>query len=533
MGKEIYFKETALPKLMAGITKLNNAVQSTLGAKGRTVIIGKGYGYSHITKDGVTVAEAFELHDEVENIAAGILKEAARKTGEVAGDGTTTATVLAHAIIKGAVEAIAAGANPMDIKRGIDEAVAAAVTVIKTLSKDADKPEDFERIATISANNDPAIGALVAKAFAATGTDGVISVEESRSMDTEVSIIQGCQVDAGYVSPYFITNPAKNTCEFINPHIILVGGNVTMMKDLIPIIEKIGNSEPDFFRPVVLVCDSLREEALYTMVTNHVKKQILFCGVTAPSWGNNRRAIMEDLAILTGGSYIAEEKGLKLETAELSHIGGCSKIIIEEGKTVIHEGNGDAHELIQRCDDLKEEIKITTDQKRKEDLKRRLARLQNGVAIIYVGGATQAEVGEKRDRIDDAICATRATAEEGYVAGGGLTHLQCSINLQKDKLSSQVKDISKGIQIVISALEAPIKQMLLNANLDFNYFIDQLRGQPYGFGMNLKEDRFENLLAAGVIDPAKVARVTLENAASVAGVFLTTECVIGNATEPK
>jgi len=534
MSKELLLRDEALPRLMSGIDKLTNAVKSTLGAKGRTVIIGKPGNMAHITKDGVTVAEAVHLKDEIENLGATIVKEAASKTGDIAGDGTTTATIIAHSIISQGLEAIQKGANPMDLKIGIDKAVQLAVENLKELAQPAKDDQDiYLKIATISANNDPEVGKIIAEVFQATGKDGVITVEESKSYDTSISIIDGMQVDGGYLSPYFITNQSKKTCELINPHIILCSGNITMMKDVVPIIDKIANDHGErgeqFIRPIVFIADSVREEALYTLVTNHIQNRIHVCAVAAPSWGDTRKAIMEDLAAITGATYIAEEKGLKLETAELTHVGGCEKIIIDEGKTIIYKGKGSQDAVADRLNMLKEEIETVKDERKKTEAKRRYARLQNGVAIVYVGGATQIEVDEKKDRIDDAICATRATAEEGYVAGGGITHMTLS-NMMDDHQAA-CKDESTGWNIVANALTAPLRQMLENAGVNYQSFLFKLIDEEYGYGYNMKTDEYEDLFDAGVIDPAKVARVTLEHAASVAGIFLTTECVIGDHTD--
>ncbi len=529
----------ATKRLLSGINKLNDAVSCTLGPKGKTVIIGKHQGNApHITKDGVTVSESFELEDYVENLGASIIKQSAAKTADIAGDGTTSTITLAHAMVTHGLKAITKGANPMDVKRGIDEAVYAMKLHLESISKPVDTPELFRQIAIISANNDEGLGGLIASAFNKVGNDGMITVEESRGYETSLSLVDGLQVDGGFLSPHMVTDKARGVCEFVNPMIILIGQSVAMMRDLVPLLEMIANStEKRPLAPIIFIAENLKDEALATLVWNHVKGIIPCCAIKSPSFGPLQKALMEDVAMFTGAKYISQEKGLTLEKAGMECIGYAERVKVEENKTMIYFGKGDKAALDIYCNDLRGSIAEATNERSRNILKNRLARLVTGVAVINVGGATEIEVNEKKDRIDDAIRAVRAASEEGFVVGGGTALLHCSDVLYDVVSNSGNKDQTLGIQIVRKALEAPFLKILYNACLlkDNGSWVSKFKKgrmikkvlkNEYGFGINTMTDTFENLLEAGVIDPTKVARVALENAASVAGTFLTTACVL-------
>lgn len=539
MPKQLLLGKSATNKSIIGINKLEAAVGSTLGAKGNTVIIGKhGGNAAQISKDGVTVSEAFELLDPVENLAATIVKQAAKKTAETAGDGTTTATILAHAIITEGLKAISKGANPMDLKRGIDEAVHTMKSHIKSLSQPVTEAT-LRQVSIISANGDDFIGNLVADAFEHVGVKGVITVEESKSYETSCDIMEGFQIDKGFISPEFVRGEQSKSLEFKNPFIVLIGQSVAMMQDLMPVISAIvafvKENSPGAFRPIVFIAENVKDEALATLVVNNLQKTLPCCAIGSPYYGLKLNDVMEDIATLTGATYILEAKGIKLNNATIDMVGTCNKIIISANKTVIFEGGGDRDKIKEHCDKIMAQIEKEEDEREKNFLKGRLARLLGKVAVIKVGGATEIEVLEKRDRIDDAVCAVRSASEEGFVAGGGTTYLDCSKVLH-DVISTNA-DRTAGIQIVRKALTAPFIKILTNAGilskhagyfsrLKANRTIKKIQKSKYGFGVNVKTDTFEDLLEAGVIDPAKVAREALENAASVSGVFITTNCIL-------
>lgn len=541
MSKKLLLGKHAINQLLNGVNKLNDSVKVTLGAKGKTVIIGKINGNApHITKDGVTVSESLELEDPIENLGASIIKQVAAKTAHLAGDGTSTATILAHAIVTNGLKAIANGANAMDVKRGIEQAVNVIVMHLKTLSKPVSTPELFKQIAIISANGDTELGSLIAAAFDKVGSDGMITVEESKGYDTSMFIVDGMQVDSGYLSPYLVTDSARKVCEFVNPMIILISESVAMMSTIIPMLNKIvedakSKQAQGPLRPIIFIAENIKDEALATLVVNHVQNIMPCCAIKAPSYGSLKKAIMEDIAVFTGAKYILEEKGLRLESAGVDCIGSAERVVVEENKTMIYFGKGDKIALETYCADLRKQIIEETNERAKNTIKARLARLVNGVAVINVGGATEIEVLEKKDRIDDAIRAVRAASEEGFVAGGGTTLVHCSKILHD--VIGENKSQTIGIQVVRKALQAPFLQIMTNAGLlnqSGSFFsnrrnkkmLDKVMDSEYGHGMNVKTDIFEDLLFSGVIDPTKVSRVALENAASAAGIFLTTECVL-------
>jgi chaperonin GroEL len=509
-----------------GVDALANAVKVTLGPKGRNVIIDKKFGAPSITKDGVTVAKEIELENAIENMGAQLLKEVASKTADIAGDGTTTATVLAQAIVTGGLKNVAAGANPMDLKRGIDKAVEAVIAHLKKQSKKVgDDNEKIEQVATISANSDHTIGKLIANAMAKVKKEGVITVEEAKGTETEVKIVEGMQFDRGYVSPYFVTNADKMEAVLENPLILIYDKKISGMKELLPILEKGVQSG----RPFLIIAEDIDGEALATLVVNKIRGSLRICAVKAPGFGDRRKAMLEDIAILTGGTLISEERGFKLENADLSYLGSAEKISIDKDNTTIVNGGGKKADITSRVNQIKAQIESTTSDYDKEKLQERLAKLAGGVAVLYVGAATEVEMKEKKDRVDDALHATRAAVEEGIVAGGGVAYIRAIESLEK--LKGENEDENTGIQIIRRAIEEPLRQIVANAGGEGSVVIQKVKEGKADYGYNARTDVYENLLAAGVIDPTKVTRVALENAASIASMLLTTECVISDIKE--
>ena len=528
MAKEILFNIDARDQLKKGIDTLANAVKVTLGPKGRNVIIEKKFGAPHITKDGVTVAKEVELADAYQNTGAQLVKEVASKTGDDAGDGTTTATVLAQAIVAEGLKNVTAGASPMDIKRGIDKAVAKVVDSIKgQAEKVGDNYDKIEQVASVSANNDPVIGKLIADAMRKVSKDGVITIEEAKGTDTTIGVVEGMQFDRGYLSAYFVTNTEKMECEMEKPYILIYDKKISNLKDFLPILEPAVQTG----RPLLVIAEDVDSEALTTLVVNRLRSQLKICAVKAPGFGDRRKAMLEDIAVLTGGIVISEEKGLKLEQATLEMLGTCDKVTVSKDNTTIVNGAGAKENIQERINQIKAEIKNTTSDYDKEKLQERLAKLSGGVAVLYVGAASEVEMKEKKDRVDDALCATRAAIEEGIVPGGGVAYIRASEALEG--LKGDNEDETTGIEIIKRAIEEPLRQIVANAGKEGAVVVQKVREGKGDFGYNARTDVYENLHAAGVVDPAKVARVALENAASIAGMFLTTECVIVEKKEDK
>ena len=528
MAKEILFNIDARDQLKKGIDTLANAVKVTLGPKGRNVIIEKKFGDPHITKDGVTVAKEVELSDAYQNTGAQLVKEVASKTGDDAGDGTTTATVLAQAIVAEGLKNVTAGASPMDIKRGIDKAVAKVVDSIKSQAeKVGDNYDKIEQVASVSANNDPVIGKLIADAMRKVSKDGVITIEEAKGTDTTIGVVEGMQFDRGYLSAYFVTNTEKMECEMEKPYILIYDKKISNLKDFLPILEPAVQTG----RPLLVIAEDVDSEALTTLVVNRLRSQLKICAVKAPGFGDRRKAMLEDIAVLTGGIVISEEKGLKLEQATLEMLGTCDKVTVSKDNTTIVNGAGAKENIQERINQIKAEIKNTTSDYDKEKLQERLAKLSGGVAVLYVGAASEVEMKEKKDRVDDALCATRAAIEEGIVPGGGVAYIRASEALEG--LKGDNEDETTGIEIIKRAIEEPLRQIVANAGKEGAVVVQKVREGKGDFGYNARTDVYENLHAAGVVDPAKVARVALENAASIAGMFLTTECVIVEKKEDK
>ena len=526
MSKEILFNIEARDQLKQGVDALANAVKITLGPKGRNVILEKKFGAPHITKDGVTVAKEIELEDAFQNTGAQLVKEVASKTGDDAGDGTTTATVLAQAIVAEGVKNVTAGANPMDLKRGIDKAVAKVVESIKSQAKQVDDNFDsVEQVATVSANNDPVIGKLIADAVRKVTKDGVITIEEAKSMETSIGIVEGMQFDRGYLSPYFVTNTEKMECEMDEPYVLIYDKKISNLKEFLPILEPAVQSG----RPLLVIAEDVDSEALTTLVVNRLRSQLKICAVKAPGFGDRRKEMLEDIAILTGGVVISEEKGLSLEQATLEMLGTADKITVTKDNTTIVNGAGDKKKIAERCDQIKAQIEASTSDYDKEKLQERLAKLAGGVAVLYVGAASEVEMKEKKDRVDDALCATRAAIEEGIVPGGGVAYIRAISSL--DNFEGDNADETTGIAIIKRAIEEPLRQIVANAGKEGAVVVQKVAEGKDDFGYNARTDVFEKLLAAGVVDPAKVTRVALENAASIAGMFLTTECVIVDKKE--
>ena len=528
MAKEIVFDVDAREQLKQGVDQLANAVKVTLGPKGRNVIIEKKFGAPQITKDGVTVAKEVELEDHFQNTGAQLLKSVASKTGDDAGDGTTTATILAQSIINVGLKNVTAGANPMDLKRGIDKAVKAVVDYIKTNAEKVDDNYDkIEQVATVSANNDPEIGKLLADAMRKVSKDGVITIEESKSRDTHIGVVEGMQFDRGYLSGYFVTNADKMECVMENPYILIYDKKISNLKDFLPILEPAAQSG----RPLLVIAEDVDSEALTTLVVNRLRSNLKICAVKAPGFGDRRKAMLEDIAVLTGGLVISEEKGLKLEQATLEMLGTCDKVVVSKDNTTIVNGAGEKQLIADRVAQIKSEIASTKSSYDKEKLQERLAKLAGGVAVLYVGANSEVEMKEKKDRVDDALCATRAATEEGVVAGGGTTYIRALDSLETLKGDNQDEQV--GIDIVKRAIEEPLRQIVGNSGKEGAVVVQKVREGKGDFGYNARTDVYEDMRKAGVIDPAKVARVALENAASIAGMFLTTECVICDKKEDK
>ena len=528
MAKEILFNIDARDQLKKGVDELANAVKVTLGPKGRNVIIEKKFGAPQITKDGVTVAKEVELADPFQNTGAQLVKSVASKTGDDAGDGTTTATVLAQAIVGVGLKNVTAGANPMDLKRGIDKAVAKVVECIKSQAETVgDNYDKIEQVATVSANNDPVIGKLIADAMRKVSKDGVITIEEAKGTDTTIGVVEGMQFDRGYLSPYFVTDTEKMECVMERPYILIYDKKISNLKDFLPILEPAVQSG----RPLLVIAEDVDSEALTTLVVNRLRGQLKICAVKAPGFGDRRKAMLEDIAILTGGVVISEEKGLKLEQATIDMLGSCEKVTITKENTTIVNGAGDKDNILDRINQIKAEIKNSTSDYDKEKLQERLAKLSGGVAVLYVGAASEVEMKEKKDRVDDALCATRAAIEEGIVPGGGVTYIRAIDALEG--LKGDNADETTGIEIIKRAIEEPLRQIVANAGKEGAVVVQKVREGKGDFGYNARTDVYENLHAAGVVDPAKVTRVALENAASIAGMFLTTECVIVEKKEEK
>ena len=525
-AKEILFKGDAREKLKKGVDTLANAVKVTLGPKGRNVIIDKKFGAPSVTKDGVSVAKEVELADPVENMGAQMLKEVASKTADVAGDGTTTATVLAQAIVTAGLKHVAAGANPMDLKRGIDKAVAAVVANLQSQSKEVGADNNkIKQVATISANNDEVIGSLIAEAMEKVGNDGVITVEEAKGTETEVKTVEGMQFDRGYLSPYFVTNSDKMEAELENPYILIYDKKISNMKELLPILEK----QVQTGKPLLIIAEDLDGEALATLVVNKIRGSLKVAAVKAPGFGDRRKAMLEDIAILTGGTVISEERGYKLENAELDYLGQAEKVVVDKDNTTIINGSGNAENIQARVAQIRSQIETTTSDYDREKLQERLAKLSGGVAVLYVGATTEVEMKEKKDRVDDALHATRAAVEEGIVAGGGVAFIRATEALADLKGANEDETI--GIDIIKRAIEEPLRQICNNAAVEGAVVVQKVKEGKDDFGYNARTDQYENLIAAGVIDPTKVSRVALENAASIASMLLTTEAVLADEPE--
>lgn len=528
MAKEILFNIEARDQLKKGVDALANAVKITLGPKGRNVIIEKKFGAPHITKDGVTVAKEIELADAYQNTGAQLVKEVASKTGDDAGDGTTTATVLAQAIVAEGLKNVTAGASPMDIKRGIDKAVGKVVESIKAQAeKVGDNYDKIEQVATVSANNDPVIGKLIADAMRKVSKDGVITIEEAKGTDTTIGVVEGMQFDRGYLSAYFVTNTEKMECEMEKPYILIYDKKISNLKDFLPILEPAVQTG----RPLLVIAEDVDSEALTTLVVNRLRSQLKICAVKAPGFGDRRKEMLEDIAILTGGVVISEEKGLKLEQATVEMLGTADKITVSKDNTTIVNGGGAKEGIKERCEQIKSQIAATKSDYDREKLQERLAKLSGGVAVLYVGAASEVEMKEKKDRVDDALRATRAAIEEGIVPGGGVTYIRAIDALEG--LKGDNADESTGVEIIKRAIEEPLRQIVANAGKEGAVVVQKVREGKGDFGYNARTDVYENLHSAGVVDPAKVARVALENAASIAGMFLTTECVIVEKKEDK
>jgi chaperonin GroEL len=528
MAKNIVFNLEGRDALKRGVDALANAVKVTLGPKGRNVIIDKKFGAPTITKDGVSVAKEIELVDPIENMGAQLVKEVASKTADQAGDGTTTATVLAQAIVATGLKNVAAGANPMDLKRGIDKAVTAVVEDLKKQSKKVgDDYKKIEQVATISANNDSSVGKLIADAMAKVKKEGVITVEEAKGTETYVDVVEGMQFDRGYISPYFVTNAESMEAVLDTPYILIYDKKISNMKELLPVLEKTVQTG----KPLLIISEEVEGEALATLVVNKMRGALKIAAVKAPGFGDRRKAMLEDIAILTGGTVISEERGFKLENADLSYLGKCEKITIDKDNTTIVGGAGKKAEITARVNQIKAQIETTTSDYDKEKLQERLAKLAGGVAVLYVGAATEVEMKEKKDRVDDALHATRAAVEEGIVPGGGVAYIRAVEALEKLKGANE--DETTGIAIVRRAIEEPLRQIVANAGGEGSIVVNKVREGKADFGYNARNDKYENMLTAGVIDPTKVSRVALENAASIAGMLLTTDCVLSDIKEDK
>jgi chaperonin GroEL len=528
MAKQLFFNTEARNKMKRGVDALADAVKVTLGPKGRNVVIEKKFGAPGVTKDGVSVAKEIELEDSIENLGAQMVKEVASKTADVAGDGTTTATVLAQAIISEGLKNVAAGANPMDLKRGIDKAVEAVIENLRSQSeKVGNDNQKIEQVATISANNDNNIGKLIAEAMKKVGNEGVITVEEAKGTDTTVEIVEGMQFDRGYLSPYFVTNTEKMQAELQNPYILIYDKKISTLKDILPMLESTVQSG----RPLLIIAEDVDGEALATLVVNKLRGSLKIAAVKAPGFGDRRKEMLQDIAVLTGGTVISEEQGYKLENATMEYLGQAESITIDKDNTTIVGGKGAKENITARINQIKAQIETTTSDYDREKLQERLAKLSGGVAVLYVGAASEVEMKEKKDRVDDALHATRAAVEEGIVPGGGVAYIRAIESLSKVK--SDNNDENTGISIVRRALEAPLRTIVENAGIEGSIVVQKVREGKADYGFNARTEQYENLLKAGVIDPTKVSRVALENAASIASMLLTTECVIADKPEPK
>lgn len=526
MAKDIKFDKDARELLKSGVDQLANAVKVTLGPKGRNVVIGKKFGAPQITKDGVTVAKEVELEDTFENAGAQLVKSVASKTGDDAGDGTTTATILAQAIVNEGLKNVAAGANPMDLKRGIDKAVNKVVDFIKDSAEIVgDNYDKIEQVATVSANNDPEIGKLLADAMRKVSKDGVITIEESKTRETSIGVVEGMQFDRGYLSGYFVTDTDKMECQMEDPYILLYDKKISSVKDFLPILQPVAESG----RPLLVIAEDVDSEALTTLVVNRLRAGLKICAVKAPGFGDRRKAMLEDIAVLTGSVVISEEKGLTLDKTTLDMLGHAKRVTVSKDYTTIVDGGGEKQLIADRVAQIKTEIANSTSSYDKEKLQERLAKLSGGVAVLYVGANSEVEMKEKKDRVDDALCATRAATEEGVVVGGGTTYIRAQEALEN--LKGENGDEQTGINIVCRAIEEPLRQIVFNAGGEGAVVVDKVRQGKGDFGYNARKEQYEDLRAAGVIDPAKVARVALENAASIAGLFLTTECLIVDKPE--
>ena len=527
-AKQIVFSEQARASVLRGVNALADAVKVTLGPKGRNVLINKAFGAPLVTKDGVTVAKEIELENPLENMGAQMVKEVASKTADIAGDGTTTATVLAQAIISEGLKNVAAGANPMDLKRGIDKAVAKVIENLRAQSQAVgNDSKKIEQVATISANSDSEIGKLIATAMSKVGKEGVITVEEAKGTDTTVDVVEGMQFDRGYISPYFVTNSEKMEAEIQNPYILIYDKKISAMKDILHILEKVAQSG----RPLVIIAEDLEGEALATLVVNKLRGTIKVAAVKAPGFGDRRKEMLTDIAILTAGTVISEEQGFKLENADLTYLGQASSVTIDKDNTVIVGGKGKKADITARVNQIKAQIENTTSDYDREKLQERLAKLSGGVAVLYVGAATEVEMKEKKDRVDDALHATRAAVEEGIVPGGGVAYIRAVESLEKLKGANE--DEATGIQIVKRAIEEPLRQIVINSGIEGSIVVQKIKEGKGDFGFNARTEVYENLFKAGVIDPTKVTRVALENAASIAAMLLTTECVIADKPKPE
>ncbi len=526
MAKQLFFETDARNKMKKGVDVLANAVKVTLGPKGRNVVLEKKFGSPQITKDGVTVAKEIELEDAIENMGAQMLKEVASKTSDIAGDGTTTATVLAQAIITEGLKNVAAGANPMDLKRGIDKAVKAVVEHLRTQSQSVGEDHSkIEQVASISANNDSEIGKLIAQAMEKVSKDGVITIEEAKGIETTVDVVEGMQFDRGYISPYFVTNSEKMQTELENPYILIYDKKVSSMKDILHILEKVAQQGA----PLLIIAEDLEGEALATLVVNKLRGTLKVAAVKAPGFGDRRKEMLQDLAVLTKGIVISEEQGYKLENADLTYLGRCERVVIDKDNTTIVAGSGEKEEITGRINQIKSQIESTTSDYDKEKLQERLAKLSGGVAVLNVGAATEVEMKEKKDRVDDALHATRAAIEEGIVPGGGVAYVRAIAALEN--LDTLNNDEATGVQIVRRSLEEPMRQIVENCGIEGSVVVNKVKEGQGDYGFNARTEAYENLIGAGVIDPTKVTRIALENAASIAGMLLTTECVV--ADKPK
>jgi chaperonin GroEL len=525
MAKKLFFNTDARERLKKGVDTLADAVKVTLGPKGRNVILDKKFGAPTITKDGVTVAKDIEIKEPIENMGAQLVKEVASKTADTAGDGTTTATVLAQAIFSAGIKNVAAGANPMDLKRGIDKAVTAVVKSLQAQSRPINSSNEIAQVATISANNDTEIGKMIANAMDKVGKDGVITVEEARGTETEVKTVEGMQFDRGYLSPYFVTNTEKMEAELDRPYILITEKKISSMKELMPVLEASAQTG----RPLLIIAEDVDGEALATLVVNKIRGVLKIAAVKAPGFGDRRKAMLEDIAILTGGTVISEERGFKLENATLDYLGTAEKITIDKDNTTIINGSGTSENIQARVSQIKSQMENTTSDYDKEKLQERLAKLSGGVAILYIGAATEVEMKEKKDRVDDALHATRAAVQEGVVAGGGVAFLR-AIDALKD-VQTHNEDEATGVNIIRIALESPLRTIVYNAGGESSVVVNKVKEGKEDFGYNARDDRYENMFAAGVIDPTKVTRLALENAASIAALLLTTECVVADEPE--